>query len=124
MNWVTEYCNRAILIERGEMIMEGEPAEVVELHQVHTEEARARTTEAAQTAGVDPRIAPSPLRVRPARRDRVGDSRDQRRRRSAAAAKTAITTPTTPATARAPRQSTSGLISPSTRRAMTTPAKF
>jgi ABC-type polysaccharide/polyol phosphate transport system ATPase subunit len=58
MNWVTEYCNRAILIERGEMVAEGEPAEVVELHQQHTEEARARTIEAAQAAGVDPRIVP------------------------------------------------------------------
>jgi ABC-type polysaccharide/polyol phosphate transport system ATPase subunit len=56
MNWVTEYCNRAILIERGVMVLEGEPADVVELHRVHTEEARARATEAAQAAGVDPRI--------------------------------------------------------------------
>ena len=48
MNWVTEYCNRAILIEHGEMMMEGEPADVVELHRVHTEEARAR---------IDPRVA-------------------------------------------------------------------
>jgi ABC-type polysaccharide/polyol phosphate transport system ATPase subunit len=47
MNWVTEYCNRAILIEHGVMVMEGEPADVVELHRVHTEEARAR---------MDPRI--------------------------------------------------------------------
>ena len=58
MNWVTEYCNRAILIERGLMVMEGEPAEVVELHRVHTEEARARAAEAATAAGVDPRIVP------------------------------------------------------------------
>ena len=58
MNWVTEYCNRAILIERGELIMEGQPAEVVELHRVHTEEDRARTAESAKAAGVDPRIAP------------------------------------------------------------------
>ena len=56
MNWVTEYCNRAILIEKGLMVAEGEPAEVVELHQVHTEEARARSVEAAHAAGVDPRI--------------------------------------------------------------------
>jgi ABC-type polysaccharide/polyol phosphate transport system ATPase subunit len=56
MNWVTEYCNRAILIERGLMVMEGEPADVVELHRVHTEEARARGIEAAHAAGVDPRI--------------------------------------------------------------------
>jgi ABC-type polysaccharide/polyol phosphate transport system ATPase subunit len=58
MNWVTEYCNRAILIERGELIMEGQPADVVELHKVHTEEDRARTAESAKAAGVDPRIAP------------------------------------------------------------------
>jgi ABC-2 type transport system ATP-binding protein len=58
MTWVTEYCNRAILIEHGEMVMEGEPADVVELHRVHTEEARARTAEAAQKAGMDPRIVP------------------------------------------------------------------
>jgi ABC-type polysaccharide/polyol phosphate transport system ATPase subunit len=56
MNWVTEYCNRAILIEHGAMVMEGEPAEVVELHRVHTEEARARSDEAAQAAGLDPKI--------------------------------------------------------------------
>jgi ABC-type polysaccharide/polyol phosphate transport system ATPase subunit len=56
MNWVTEYCNRAVLIEKGLMVAEGEPADVVELHRVHTEEARARATEAAEAAGVDPRI--------------------------------------------------------------------
>ena len=56
MNWVTEYCNRAILIERGELIMEGEPADVVELHRAHTEEARRRTVEEAEKAGLDPRI--------------------------------------------------------------------
>jgi ABC-type polysaccharide/polyol phosphate transport system ATPase subunit len=56
MSWVTEYCNRAILIERGELVMEGEPADVVELHRAHTEEARARTVEEAQKAGLDPRI--------------------------------------------------------------------
>ena len=56
MNWVTEYCNRAILIELGVKVMEGEPADVVEMHRVHTEEARARATEAAHAAGVDPRI--------------------------------------------------------------------
>ena len=56
MNWVTEYCNRAILIERGELIMEGEPADVVDLHRTHTEEARQRTVEEAEKAGLDPRI--------------------------------------------------------------------
>ena len=57
MNWVTEYCNRAILIESGAVIMEGEPADVVELHRVHTEEARAAKMAAAKAAGLDPTIA-------------------------------------------------------------------
>ena len=56
MTWVTEYCNRAMLIELGRIVMEGEPAEVVELHQAHQAEARARQTEAAEKAGIDPRI--------------------------------------------------------------------
>jgi ABC-type polysaccharide/polyol phosphate transport system ATPase subunit len=56
MAWVTEYCNRAILIERGAVVMEGEPADVVALHEAHQAEARARSTEAAIAAGIDPRI--------------------------------------------------------------------
>jgi ABC-type polysaccharide/polyol phosphate transport system ATPase subunit len=56
MNWVTEYCNRAILIESGSVVMEGEPADVVELHRVHTEEARAAKAAAAKAAGLDPTI--------------------------------------------------------------------
>ncbi len=56
MGWVTEYCNRAVLIERGLLIVEGEPAEVVEVHRRHSEEARARRIASAEAAGVDPRI--------------------------------------------------------------------
>jgi ABC-type polysaccharide/polyol phosphate transport system ATPase subunit len=59
MNWVTEYCNRAILIEKGRVVMDGEPAEVVALHQQHTAEARERRIAAAEKAGVDPRIVRS-----------------------------------------------------------------
>ncbi len=57
MNWVTEYCNRAILIEKGQVVLEGEPAEVVALHRLHTEEASAAKIAAAKAAGLDPRIA-------------------------------------------------------------------
>jgi ABC-type polysaccharide/polyol phosphate transport system ATPase subunit len=56
MNWVTEYCNRAILIEKGRVITEGEPAEVVAMHQEHMAADRAARTAAAEAAGVDPRI--------------------------------------------------------------------
>jgi len=35
MNWVTEFCNRAMLLEKGNVVAEGEPAEIVALHQEH-----------------------------------------------------------------------------------------
>jgi ABC-type polysaccharide/polyol phosphate transport system ATPase subunit len=57
MNWVEEYCNRAILIERGEVVVEGAPAEVVALHLERTAEARASREAMARAAGLDPRIA-------------------------------------------------------------------
>jgi ABC-type polysaccharide/polyol phosphate transport system ATPase subunit len=64
MNWVTEYCNRALLIEKGRLILEGAPEEVVEVHRQHTEEARLEKEAAARAAGIDPGIAdgllPSP----------------------------------------------------------------
>ena len=41
MTWVTEYCNRAILLERGSVIIEGDPAEVVALHQERSARAKA-----------------------------------------------------------------------------------
>jgi ABC-type polysaccharide/polyol phosphate transport system ATPase subunit len=56
MSWVTEYCNRALLIEQGQVVLEGDPAEVVRVHEAHMEEARARKLAAAEAAGVDPRI--------------------------------------------------------------------
>jgi ABC-type polysaccharide/polyol phosphate transport system ATPase subunit len=57
MNWVTEYCNRAILIEKGHVVLEGDPEDVVTVYRAHTEEARAKTEEAARAAGVDPLVA-------------------------------------------------------------------
>ena len=48
MHWVTEFCNRAILVERGRIVMEGDPEEVVALHQEHSE--RARTEREAEVA--------------------------------------------------------------------------
>ena len=40
MGWVTEFCNRALLLEKGHVIVEGPPAEVVALHQERSERAR------------------------------------------------------------------------------------
>ena len=42
MHWVTEFCNRAILIEAGRVVADGEPAEIVRIHQEHSEQTRAR----------------------------------------------------------------------------------
>ena len=42
MSWVTEYCNRAILIEKGRIVHEGAPDEVVAIHQEHMAQRRPR----------------------------------------------------------------------------------
>jgi ABC-type polysaccharide/polyol phosphate transport system ATPase subunit len=57
MSWVTEYCNRALLIEKGRVVADGDPEEVVELHREHTEAEKARKAEAALAAGLSPVIA-------------------------------------------------------------------
>jgi ABC-type polysaccharide/polyol phosphate transport system ATPase subunit len=40
MAWVTQFCNRAILLDKGQVILEGPPAEVVALHEARSEKAR------------------------------------------------------------------------------------
>jgi ABC-2 type transport system ATP-binding protein len=57
MGWVKEYCNRAVLIEKGHVVLEGEPDEVVAMHREHTEETRRRKAEEARAAGLAPEIA-------------------------------------------------------------------
>ncbi len=56
MNWVTEFCNRAILLENGRIIAEGDPIEVVAIHREHSErskaERKAALDRAMQTGGV------------------------------------------------------------------------
>jgi ABC-2 type transport system ATP-binding protein len=59
MSWVTEYCNRAILIEKGHIVVEGEPAEVVQAHQDHTAAERDRKEAEARAARIDPTVAPA-----------------------------------------------------------------
>jgi ABC-type polysaccharide/polyol phosphate transport system ATPase subunit len=50
MNWVVEFCNRALLLEKGRVVAEGDPAEVVAIHQEHSE--RERALKAATLAGL------------------------------------------------------------------------
>jgi ABC-2 type transport system ATP-binding protein len=76
MGWVTEYGNRAILLEEGRVTIEGEPAEVVELHQQHTAERRARRAELARQKGIDPRIVGRAAGVRQRQRARYEGEED------------------------------------------------
>jgi len=50
MQWVTEYCNRAILLEKGRVVAEGDPAEVVGLHQEHSAQRKAERAAAGVLA--------------------------------------------------------------------------
>jgi ABC-type polysaccharide/polyol phosphate transport system ATPase subunit len=53
MDWVTEYCNRAILIEKGTTILDGDPTEVVELHRERMRSVREQRRQEAVAAGAD-----------------------------------------------------------------------
>ena len=55
MAWVSEYCNKAMLLEKGHIVAAGDPEEVVAIHQEHSAERKA----ARLAAGVLP-VAPSP----------------------------------------------------------------
>jgi ABC-type polysaccharide/polyol phosphate transport system ATPase subunit len=58
MDWVREYCNRALLLEKGRVIIEGKPADVTRLHLQRQEEATARRQEEARAKGLDPILRP------------------------------------------------------------------
>jgi ABC-type polysaccharide/polyol phosphate transport system ATPase subunit len=40
MTWVTEFCNRALLLDKGHIVAVGDPAEVVATHEEHSAKAR------------------------------------------------------------------------------------
>jgi ABC-2 type transport system ATP-binding protein len=42
MNWVQEFCNKAMLLEKGAIVAQGSPDEVVRIHVEHSREARAK----------------------------------------------------------------------------------
>ncbi len=56
MDWVREYCNRAMLLEKGQVVIEGAPEEVVEVHLERTAAAAEARRAAAQAAGIDPAV--------------------------------------------------------------------
>jgi ABC-2 type transport system ATP-binding protein len=52
MAWATDYCNRAVLLEKGRLVAEGEPAEVVRVHEEHSARARAEREKALGTTAI------------------------------------------------------------------------
>ena len=58
MDWVREYCNRALLLEKGRIIREGPPDEVTALHLERTAEAVAARQAAIKAKGMDPVLRP------------------------------------------------------------------
>ncbi|HEX5466980.1 MAG TPA: ABC transporter ATP-binding protein [Candidatus Limnocylindrales bacterium] len=60
MNWVIEFCNRAILLEHGRIVAEGEPEAVVAVHRAHSELVKAaREAEIRRVSGGPQASAPS-----------------------------------------------------------------
>lgn len=61
MNWVTEFCNRAILLEQGHIVAEGDPQEIVDVHREHAERVKAeKAAEAARLlAGIREEARPA-----------------------------------------------------------------
>jgi homopolymeric O-antigen transport system ATP-binding protein len=58
MDWVREYCNRALLLEKGRVILEGAPEEVTALHLERQAKETARRKAEAQARGLDPVLRP------------------------------------------------------------------
>jgi ABC-type polysaccharide/polyol phosphate transport system ATPase subunit len=58
MDWVREYCNRALLLEKGRVILEGNPEEVTALHLERQAEAAERRQEEIRAKGLDPVLRP------------------------------------------------------------------
>jgi ABC-type polysaccharide/polyol phosphate transport system ATPase subunit len=52
MAWVEEYCNRAILLEQGRVVIEGDPAEVVRTHIEHSAERKAERAARLGTSAI------------------------------------------------------------------------
>jgi ABC-type polysaccharide/polyol phosphate transport system ATPase subunit len=55
MTWVSEYCNKAMLLEKGRIVAVGRPEDVVAIHQEHSAQRKAEQI----AAGVLPVPRPS-----------------------------------------------------------------
>jgi ABC-2 type transport system ATP-binding protein len=52
MAWVVEYCNRAMLLEKGQLIVEGAPADVVKVHEERSAQRKAERAARLGGAGL------------------------------------------------------------------------
>jgi ABC-2 type transport system ATP-binding protein len=57
MDWVTAFCNRAMLLENGRLVAEGEPETIVQLHREHSEAVRAQKAAEARQLAEAARVA-------------------------------------------------------------------
>jgi ABC-type polysaccharide/polyol phosphate transport system ATPase subunit len=62
MGWVSEYCNKAMLLEKGHIVAVGSPDEVVEIHREHSAQRKAERA-AAGVMPVPPADRPDAVRV-------------------------------------------------------------
>jgi ABC-type polysaccharide/polyol phosphate transport system ATPase subunit len=60
LGWVLEFCNRAILLERGRIVAEGDPAEVVAIHREHSERVKIEREAAIAAALAESGSGPLP----------------------------------------------------------------
>ena len=60
MTWVTEFCNRALLLDHGHVIMVGAPADVVKLHEERPSRPGSRARRTSPQAGRGRGNAPGP----------------------------------------------------------------
>jgi ABC-type polysaccharide/polyol phosphate transport system ATPase subunit len=59
MHWVTEFCNRAMLIEKGHVVAEGAPEDIVKIHQEHSlAETMRKQAELIAKLGDSPGFSP------------------------------------------------------------------
>ena len=59
LSFVTEFCNRAILVERGQLIQEGGPAEIVGLYRDRVAQRKLLAEADAQRFVTAPDTAPA-----------------------------------------------------------------
>jgi ABC-type polysaccharide/polyol phosphate transport system ATPase subunit len=59
LSFVTEFCNRAILVERGQLIQEGDPGEIVALYRDRVAKQKLLAEADAQRFTTPPESAPA-----------------------------------------------------------------